>query len=137
MGYEILEHTADVRVRVSGGTFEEFLRSAALAMMNLLCDTKTVRPAQETGFEVEGETKEELLIRMLGEILYINRVEQKVFSAIDLELVGENKVRGTLHGEELDPDRHELELDIKAATYHNLKIRRVNDRFVAEIVFDI
>ncbi len=137
MTYEILEHTADIRVRVSGNTFEDFLKSGALAMMNLLCDTETVKPAQETAFEVEGETGEELLIKMLGEILYINRVEQKVFSGIDLELVGENKIKGTLHGEEFDPERHELELDIKAATYHNLKIERVNDRFVAEIVFDI
>lgn len=137
MDYEILEHTADIGVRVWGETFEELLKSAALAMMNLLCDRETVKAVEDTVFEVEGETEEELLIKMLGEILYIYRVRNMVFTGIDLELTGGNKIKGTLTGESYDPERHELELDIKAATYHNLKIQRVNDRFMAEIVFDI
>lgn len=137
MGYEVLDHTADVRVRVYGETFEDFLKSAALALMDLITDRANVKPLKDIGFEVEAETGEELLIKMLGEILYINQVRDMVFHEVELQIIGEHKVKGKLKGEQFDPERHDLELDIKAATYHNLKIQRVNDRFIAEIVFDI
>lgn len=137
MGYEILDHTADVRVRIDGETFKAFLKNGALALMNLITDRAYVKSQEKIGFEVEAETGEELLIKMLGEILYINRVRDMVFHDVELEMTGKYKVKGKLLGEKFDPERHELELDIKAATYHNLKIQRVNDRFIAEVVFDI
>jgi len=137
MGYEILDHTADVRVRIEGRSFEDFLRSAALALMDLISDRAKVKPVEGVGFQVEAETGEELLIKMLGEILYINRVRDLVFHDLEIEMTGAYGVKGKLLGEKFDPARHELELDIKAATYHNLKIQRVNDRFIAEVVFDI
>jgi len=137
MGYEILDHTADVRVRIEGLSFGNFLRSAAHALMDLISDRTKVKPVEGVGFEVEAETGEELLIKMLGEILYVNRVRDMVFHDVEIEMTGKYGVKGKLLGEKFDPARHELELDIKAATYHNLKIQRVNDRFIAEVVFDI
>ena len=137
MSYEGLEHTADIRVRVYGETFVDLLRNSALALMSLITDRGAVKPLMEIEFEVKGETKEEILVKMLGEILYIYEVRKMVFSDIALELKDVDTLRGRLAGEKIDPKRHELELDIKAATYHNLKIQKVNDRFIAEIVFDI
>lgn len=137
MGYEILDHTADVRVRIEGRSFEDFLSSAALALMDLISDRTKVKTVEEVDFQVEAETGEELLIKMLGEILYVNRVRDMVFHDLVIEMTGKYGAKGRLLGEKFDPERHELELDIKAATYHNLKIQRVNDRFIAEVVFDI
>jgi len=137
MGFEVLEHTADVGVRVNGGSFAELLKSAALALMSLITDRESVRPDEEVSFEVEAETGEELLIKMLNEILYIHEVRKMVFADAEIELADGRKLRGRLRGEKTDVSRHELLLDIKAATYHNLKIERVNDRFMAEIIFDI
>jgi protein archease len=137
LSYEVLEHTADIRVRVYGESFVDLLRNSALALMSLITATGAVKPLVEIGFEVRGETKEEILVKMLGEILYIYEVRKMVFSDIALELKDGDTLSGRLAGEKIDPKRHELELDIKAATYHNLKIQKVNDRFMAEIVFDI
>lgn len=137
MPFKILDHTADIRVRVSGKTFEELLKSAALGLMSLITDRSGVEPTEKTGFEIEGDNEEELLIKMLGEILYLHQAEKMVFSEIDIKLIGGKRLEATLHGEKIDPRRHELELDIKAATYHNLKIVSANDRLMAEIVFDI
>lgn len=137
MSFEVLEHTADVGVRVYGGSFAELLKNAALALMSLIADRESVRPDEEVAFEAEAETGEELLIKMLSEILYLHEVRKMVFADADLELTDGYKLRGRLRGEKTDVSRHELLLDIKAATYHNLKIERVNDRFMAEIIFDI
>jgi SHS2 domain-containing protein len=137
MSFEVFEHTADVGVRVYGGSFAELLKNAALALMSLITDRESVRPDEEVAIEAEAETGEELLIKMLSEILYLHEVRKMVFADADLELTDGYKLRGRLWGEKTDVSRHELLQDIKAATYHNLKIERVNDRFMAEIIFDI
>ncbi|HVY54806.1 MAG TPA: archease [Thermodesulfobacteriota bacterium] len=137
MSYEILEHTADVGVRVYGGNLAELLKNAALALLSLITDRESVRPDEEVVFDVRAETGEELLIKMLSEILYIHEVRKMVFAEADIELTDDYSLRGRLRGEKTDSSRHELLQDIKAATYHNLKIKRVNDRFMAEIIFDI
>ena len=137
MEYEILDHTADVCVRVFGASFSELLKNAAHALMDLIVDRRSVRSALEVPFEIQGDTKEELLVKMLGEILYLNQADKLVFKDIEITNVAGSRVSGMLYGEALDTLRHELELDIKAATYHNLNIERVNDKLKADIVFDI
>ena len=137
MSFEVFEHTADIGVRVYGASFAELLKNAALALMSLITDRDSVRPDEEILFEAEAETGEELLIKMLSEILYLHEVRKMVFAEAEIELTDGYKLRGRLRGEKTDNSRHELLCDIKAATYHNLKIDRVNDRFMAEIIFDI
>ncbi|MEW6144701.1 MAG: archease [Thermodesulfobacteriota bacterium] len=137
MSFEVFEHTADIGVRVSGGDMAELLKNAALALMSLITVPESVRPAEEAVFEAEAETGEELLIKMLSEILYLHKVRKMVFCEADIKLADGYRLKAKLKGEKIDPGRHELQLDIKAATYHNLKIQRVNDRFMAEIIFDI
>lgn len=137
MSFEVFEHTADIGVRVFGRDLAELLRNAALALMTLITDRESVRPDEKTVFELEAETGEELLIKMLSEILYLHQARKMVFCEAEMELTDGYRLKGRLKGEKIDPGRHELLLDIKAATYHNLKIKRVNDRFMAEIVFDI
>jgi SHS2 domain-containing protein len=137
MSFEILEHTADIGVRVFGGDMAELLKNAALALMSLITVRESVRPAEEAAFEAEAETGEELLIKMLSEILYLHQARKMVFCEAEIELTDGYRLKAKLRGEKIDPDRHELQLDIKAATYHNLKIQKVGDRFMAEIIFDI
>jgi SHS2 domain-containing protein len=137
MSFEVLEHTADVGVRVYGEDFADLLRNAALALMSLITATGSVRPAEKVAFRAEAETGEELLVKMLSEILYLHQVRKMVFCDAEIELTDGYGLKAKLRGEMIDPGRHELQLDIKAATYHNLKIQRVNDRFMAEIIFDI
>ncbi len=137
MSFELFEHTADVGVRVFGASLAELLRNAALALMSLIIERASVRPREEVLFEIEAETGEELLIKTLSEILYLHQVRKMVFCDAEVELANGCRLKGKLRGERIDPGRHELLRDVKAATYHNLKIERVNDRFMAEVVFDI
>jgi SHS2 domain-containing protein len=45
--------------------------------------------------------------------------------------------KAVLSGEEFDPERHESRLLIKAATYHQLRIEKVNDVWEIDVIFDI
>jgi protein archease len=137
MSYEILDHTADLCIRVTGRDFKDFLRNASLAMMDQITDRDKVEPSVKETIEVTGETNEEILVRLLSEILYLHETSKLVFNDIRVEVSNENKVVAELQGERYYPRKHELYLEIKAVTYHDLKVEMVNDKFTADIVFDI
>lgn len=143
MDYEILDHTADVGVRVYGKSLTELLQNAAVAMMDLISDRAGVEPREKIEISAEGETEEELLIHWLEEILYIHKVRKMVFRDFEVECRrgtlqrALTSVRGKAYGENIDLQKHELAMDIKAVTFHNLKLEPTDNGLKAEIIFDI
>jgi SHS2 domain-containing protein len=135
--YEILDHTADVCLRIYGKSFGELFENAACAMMVLITDREKINPSQEIEIEVHGENIEELLVHWLQEILFLHEVKKMVFKDFRLNLISETHVKGKAIGEKIDIDKHELSFDIKAVTYHNLKIEPINDKLKVDIVFDV
>lgn len=51
--------------------------------------------------------------------------------------VGRCGVAATAWAEPVDPKRHELDMEIKAITYHGLKVERDGDGWLAEVIVDI
>jgi SHS2 domain-containing protein len=49
----------------------------------------------------------------------------------------EDGVKLMLKGGTFDPERHSSKLVIKAATYHRLKVEKLEDGYLAEVIFDI
>ncbi|MBI2487591.1 MAG: archease [Deltaproteobacteria bacterium] len=137
MNYEILDHTADVCVRVYGKSFDELLRNAAYAMMELITDREKIIPSQKIEIKTKGETKEELLVHWLGDILYLHQAKKMVFRDFEVHIISETQVKGKAFGEKIDLEKHELSSDIKAVTYHNLKIETLDNGLKVDIVFDI
>ena len=137
MDYEIINHTADVCLRVYGKSLDELFENAARAMMELITDREKINPSQEIEIEVRGETKEELLVHCLHEILFLHEVKKIVFKDFRLNLISETHAKGKAIGEKIDINKHELSFDIKAVTYHNLKIEPINDKLKVDIVFDV
>ncbi len=137
MDYEILDHTADVCLRIYGKSFGELFENAARAMMELITDREKINPSQEIEIEVRGEIIEELLVHWLQEILFLHEVKKMVFKDFRLNLISETHAKGKAIGEKIDIDKHELSFDIKAVTYHNLKIEPINDKLKVDIVFDV
>lgn len=139
VSYEILDHTADVRIRAFGADMAGLLRSAVLGMAGLMADTDSVETGESAAVEASGETPEELLVHLLGEVLYLHYTRRLVFRDAEVEVPDEGTLRAVckLTGEAYDPARHELGYDIKAVTYHDLKIESAGDGLTAEIVFDV
>ncbi len=139
VNYEILDHTADVRVRAYGGDMAGLLRSAILAMASLIAAADNVESRETVTVEASGETPEELLVHLLSEVLYVHYTRRMVFEGAAVEVADDRELRAKciLRGETYDPRQHELGYDIKAVTYHDLKIERAGDRLTAEIVFDV
>ncbi len=137
MNYKILDHTADVCLRVYGKSFEKLLKNAAKAMMNLITNIELIKPSKSITINIQGETKEELLVNWLQEILYYMEVKKMLFKDFKITSVTEKMVSGNAYGENIDLKRHDLLHQIKAITHHNLKIKKAKDKLTVDIVFDI
>ncbi|MCH8029781.1 MAG: archease [Candidatus Dadabacteria bacterium] len=137
MDYEILDHPADIRIRVFGNTHTELFINSAVAMMDITTERELVGAKQEVQIQARGDTADELLVHWLEEILYVVETMKFLFRCFRVESMSENEITGYGIGEKIDFSLHELYYEIKAVTYHELKIRESEANFMVEILFDI
>jgi len=135
--YKIIDHTADICVRVFGNSLEDIFIRSAKAMMEIIANTKKVKPSKGISISIRGENYEELLVKWLQEILYLHEAKKMVFKDFEIKIENETRAVGKAYGERIDVERHEFYSSIKAVTYHNLKIVSSKDKYRVDIVFDI
>lgn len=135
--YEIIDHTADISVRVSGRDFNELLINSSLAMMDIICDLNTIEAKNKYAVKSDGNSEEQLLVNWLSELLYMHEVKRLLFSDFEIKVNENKEVEGICKGEEIDFSRHDLLNDIKAVTYSGLNVEHKNGLLSATITFDI
>ncbi len=135
--YEHFDHTADLGLRIRAASLEELFAEAARALTAVLVDTPdSVRPAERRTIRLEASDREDLLHDWLAELLYLFDTEHMLFSRFDVALPP-GELCATAWGERADPARHALELEIKAVTYHGLKIEPDAHGWLAEVIVDL
>lgn len=139
--YEYLEHTADAKFRAYGKTLEEVFENAALAMFNVIIDTKKV--LVETSLEISLESPEldTLLVDWLSELLFLFEVEETIFREFRVEEIGEKgggySLKALASGAKWDLESHPFETEIKAVTYNQLELEKTAEGWVAQVVVDL
>lgn len=135
--YETIEHTADTGVRAFGDTVEEAFCNAAAGMFSIISDPAGVQGKERFDISVEAEDRETLLVEWLNELLYLYDSRGMLMSRFQIDDMSETSLRGAAWGESIKPSRHDLRTDIKAVTYHMLKVERRPEGWVAEVIFDV
>jgi SHS2 domain-containing protein len=135
--WEIIEHEADAGVRVRAADRPALFAEAARALTDTITDVATVRAVEERRVEAEGVDAADLLVRFLGEVLYLYDVERFLTAEARVEALTERSGRFLLRGEPLDPSRHEVKTEVKAVTWHASGLREVLDGVEADVIFDL
>jgi len=139
--YEYLEHTADVKFLAYGKTLKEVFENAALAMFNVMIDIGKISEDVEKNIFLKSQDLESLIVDWLSEHLYIFEVDQIIFSKFYVDRIreenGEYSITSRASGEKYYPNSHPFETEIKAVTYYQLKIERIEDGWRAQVVLDI
>jgi SHS2 domain-containing protein len=136
VGYELVDHTADIGVRAWGPTAEEVFEQAALATFSLVCDPLHVDELEGVDVELEAEAQDLLLAAWLNELLYIFEARKLVLSQFDILELGERSLRARVYGEPL-ARRHVLCGGVKAATLHELSLKRRDDGWEGFVLLDV
>jgi SHS2 domain-containing protein len=134
--YELINHTADIGIRVLNETLEGLFEQAAFALFDNLAELKNVKEGVYHEIQVTGMDLPELMVNWLNQLLFLWETRLVLFRRFHIHKVNQTAMQARAWGEKYDPDLHELLGDIKAATYHNLRIEQHQGLWSAEIIFD-
>lgn len=142
--FEILDISGDIGLRSFGKTLQEAFVNAAIGMYSLITDTGEIEEKKSIDVSLENDSLDSLLVAWLNELVFhfdaYGFIGKKIsITEADLEpaTLKSYRLNAVLSGEEFDTDRHESRLLIKAATYHRLRIAKVNEIWKIEVIFDI
>jgi len=102
--YELVDHTADLKIKVYGKDLEELLKNCSAAMMDVICDLNTIDPKNEYKVSSDGNCEEELLVNLLQELLYLHEVKKLLFCKFEFKIndnIKNREVEGNVWGEEI------------------------------------
>lgn len=135
--HELFEHTADLGLRATApdapSLFAEMARCLLSAMVE---DPAGVRAVQEVRIELAGTDREFLVFDWLNALLLRFETDRMLFAGFDVKLT-DGGLEATATGETYDPGRHELAHEVKAITYHELKVVEDGGEWLAEAIVDI
>lgn len=135
--FEIFDHTADIGIIAYGAHINELFANAALGLFSLMVDVDSLKEDIEHAVELSAEDDESLLVEWLNELIYTFDVERLAFKRFEIDELKGNTLKARCFGEKIDPKRHKVAREIKAATYHMLQINKQNSVYQARIIFDI
>lgn len=135
--FTILDHTADMGIRVWGANLSELFENAACALMQIMLAPTGFERTSRRKLSLRGEDSADLLVRWLGEILYLLEGEGKITVEITMDSITESQLEATLHVAPFDPDHHEILTEIKAVTYHQVEVVPTNGGWQASVIFDL
>ncbi len=135
--WEHFHHQADIGVRGVGGSMAEAFEEAALGLMAVMCQPDKVEPNEEIQINCEAPDAELLFIDWFSEIIYESATNGMLFGRFEVE-IEDNELAGRAWGEKIDPEKHNTIVEVKAATYAELKVGRNEEgRWVAQCVVDV
>jgi len=137
MHYTLLDHTADLKIRVTGSDPADLFKSAGLALFDLIVDPQTVTPEKEIALRVGGADPADLMVNYLRELLYLWTGREKLISMIDIQDISESDLNARITIGRYVPGRHEIAHEIKAVTYHQIEVSRTPEGWQAMVVLDI
>jgi SHS2 domain-containing protein len=135
--YETFEHTADLGLRVRAPDLDTLFAEAALALFAAIVeDPATVAASRKVEVHLAGSDREYLLFDWLKELLYHFDAEHLLLGRFAVKVRADG-LEGEAWGEPLDLSRHELSHEVKAITYHGLRVEQVEGGWLAEVIVDI
>ncbi len=141
-GFKIVEHTADIGLKIFGKNKIELFINAARGMFFLITGSlmHNVNSNSKKYFTVVSEAIniEDLLINWLNDLLYIHSTELVFFDDYSISCLTDKVIRSTVSSINIKDSSYQVLKEIKAVTYHNIFVgQRGKNNWEANIVFDI
>ncbi|MBW2557485.1 MAG: archease [Deltaproteobacteria bacterium] len=135
--YSIFDHTADLGVEIYGIDEQDLFRNAAVALFDIMTDVSLVHVRGEWEVFAEGSDLEELLVNFLREILYMYSGEGLLLKEFVISEMDNFHLKGTARGEPFVHNRHCMNVEIKAVTYHGTEIHRAAEVWTGRVILDV
>jgi SHS2 domain-containing protein len=132
---------ADAAFVASGITLEEVFSAAVDATMNVMVDDlSTIRDREKLTIHLQNEALDLLLFSFLSDLVFYKDAKRLLLRVATIRVREENGdfyLDADLFGEEIDPGRHPLRVDVKAVTLHRFALVEIEGGWEATVVLDI
>ncbi|HYL54768.1 MAG TPA: archease [Gemmatimonadales bacterium] len=131
---ELLEHTAEVKLRLRAPSFGELAAEAGRAVARLELGGEPPPPQDMyREIDIRSPDRDALLVDWLNELIGLAETERWVATQFEVHKATDTILQVRMHGVPVE----EAPSRIKAATFHGLKVTPIAGGVEAEIVFDV
>ncbi len=141
--YEIINHTADVGIKVYGKNLQQLFLNAARAMFEVMIE----ETKRKSIFQKEEQKKflvnkraggiEDVFVAWLSELLYLFSAEGLIMDRADIQRLDSECIQAEVTGRIFNPDFCRVKTEIKAVTFHELEIKQSDKGYQAQVIFDV
>jgi SHS2 domain-containing protein len=134
--FTFLDHTADMGILVRHTDLKGLFEAAAAAMMHIMVKPVHALKAVQNDLAISGLDLTDLMIRWLGEILYLFEADRLVVTNASILTLSPNGLEARIFCAPFDPSNFEVFCEIKAVTYHQAHVGRKDNHWEARVIFD-
>ncbi|TES90847.1 MAG: archease [Candidatus Cloacimonadota bacterium] len=150
LGYRFIDHPSDVGMEVEGVTLEELFINAATGMLSIIAEPASRSEAPRgkprgilakegkslsKELHLKEDSIEELLHSFLSEILWF--ITKERFFPLSINIFGISKVSLDVKLGGIQLKEEEINGEVKAVTYHQLKIVRRDGVLFTKLILDV
>lgn len=135
--YQLIEHTADIGIKTAGKDLKAVFKNAAVAMFEIIAwksGAKIKKPVSVT-IKQKADNTEDLLVIWLNELLSLSAIKEVIFDKFRINKLNKGTIEATVSGTSIK--NYLPKTEIKAATYHEIKVRKVKAGWQAQVIFDV
>ena len=132
--FELIHHTADVRLRVSAASPEDLFRDAVRGMYAVMRgEAREGESIRRTISVDDSASTTALLVDFLNEVLNRAQIGRELFDDVRFTRFEPTSLTAELRGTQ----PAEFEEDVKAVTYHEAEVRQEGGEWTTMLVFDL
>lgn len=135
--FEILDHTADLGIVVTGDDLKELFHNAAHALLQIMLEWPAEKGGKTQDISIKAVDLPDLMVRWLGEILYLFEGENRLVTQTKIHEITPDHLYAQIKTVPFSPTRHERLTEIKAVTYHQIEVIQKTGLWHARIIFDL
>lgn len=137
--FHVIEEGAfsDYEFQASAATLEELFAICGVATFDAITDVQKIEASAKIKFKVAAENIEDLLYAFLAELIYIKDTQKIFLSKFEIEIKEGYALKCQAFGEYIDRNKHDFKTDVKAVTYHHLKIEKTDEGYSAHVILDL
>ncbi len=135
--WEHFEHQADIGIRGIAPTLEQAFEQAAVAMTAVVTDPDLITPSTVVSLHCEAPDTELLFVNWINELVYQMSVHGLLFKHYQV-FIKNGALSATAFGVAVDRQKHQPAVEIKGATFTELRVyRQADGAWLAQCVVDV
>lgn len=134
--WEHFTHEADIGILGAGPSLADSFEMGALALTNVITDSALIKPNKSVKIHCEAPDEEILFTDWLNAVIYNMQIHNMLFSEFHIQ-IKDLTLNAIIKGEKVDQKKHQPVVEVKGATYTELKVYKKNNFWIAQCVVDV